>query len=684
MTTQVSRLNKIDILLGVQPSTDRTRFNTNHYTFSDKVRFYRGSPQKIGGWVSTSFSNSQTINGTARTLYSVVLQNRNTAVIGTNSFLYALYSQELTNISPLDSTATTIANSIATDYATLANNPITTVSGSGNITFADTNASKYKVGDFYTISGAATTNGILNTEINVAHKIQSIGTNTVTVRTAGTANSSGTGGGASVVRATGRLTFTAASHGQAEGDRTKITLAATTGGINNSLINLEFIVRNVTTGTFDVMTAGTATSSITGGGGASTAYQKQITAGQENQSLGQGWGVGKWGVGKWGVSQTSASGIQYPRIWFMDRFGDTILMTPGNQGKIYSWQGNVSTAPTVLANAPTDINYAFVSDNIVVTFGHQNIPNQIFASDQGDPTAWTASSLNQVYQDVIEGADRLISHVPVLGINLLFTPYQTYSFSKIDRNAGVWQVKLIDNSVGIIAPMARVSVSNVAYWMGRNNFYMWDGGNIEIIPANDQEQCTALKYVFDNINESQLSKCYAWFNSIFNEIWFHYPSSGSNECDRVVRVSRDDKSWSIDTFDRTCAEYPSAITGRPRLISSGGTLYTHEYGNDADGAAMPWTLTTFLRTNGKKTTILPGLIPDSIQTGNISVNFKGYAFPQSMTTTFDETYTVTPTTERVATQTAGRFWTITWSGEGLGQSWNMGIWQEYVQEGATN
>jgi len=87
-------------------------------------------------------------------------------------------------------------------------------------------------------------------------------------------------------------------------------------------------------------------------------------------------------------------------------------MTPGNSGKCYDWDGSIETAPAVISGAPTDINYLFVANNILVTFGH-DVENKIFASDQGNYSQWTASSTNQVYEDIIEGAGRFISHCPV-------------------------------------------------------------------------------------------------------------------------------------------------------------------------------------------------------------------------------------------------------------------------------
>ena len=207
----------------------------------------------------------------------------------------------------------------------------------------------------------------------------------------------------------------------------KIAGAADTGGILAASINLEFIIRNVAAGAFDIMTTGTATSSVSGAGGAGTTYQKEISDGAQDESSGYGYGMGLYGVGLYGVPKTSSTGRSLPRIWFMDRFGDKIIGTGGEQTGLYSWDGSTSVAPALVSGAPTAINYAFVSDNIAVTFGASATPNKIKTSDQGALTTWSASSINQVFEDDLEGADRLISHAPCIGVNLIFCENQTYT-----------------------------------------------------------------------------------------------------------------------------------------------------------------------------------------------------------------------------------------------------------------
>lgn len=455
------------------------------------------------------------------------------------------------------------------------------------------------------------------------------------------------------------------------------------GGIPNTAIDTQFSARNATATYFDVMTNSFSTSSVTAAGGSSTIFYTEISPGNLNETAIQGYGAGLYGAGLYGTALLSPSGRALPRIWFVDRYANTFIMTPGNQGGLYQWFGSDQTAPQQIGgdNAPTQINYAFVSNNIIVTLGAGGIENRIFSCDQDDITDWLSSSTNQVFDDDIEGAGRFLSHCPAENLNLLFTESETYTFRYIGLPL-VWEILPLDDSIGIIAPMARVPVKGMAFWMGLGNFYMYRGGKVEIIPANSQEQCTALRYVFDNLNYGQKSKSYAWYNRDFNEVWFHYPSAGSNECDRLVKVNLLDYVWSIDEMNRTAAENP-AITQKNPLMANVGDLYKHELGVDDNGSPLPFTLIGNKQFAGKDNVLLSGVIPDSTQTGNLSFTTTGYRFPQSTVASHNVTYTVAPDTEQVPMLGSGRYWQYTWAGADLGQDWEMGEWQASYQPGPT-
>lgn len=678
--TRASSLQSIDIVPGVMPSTDATASDIPCWTETYHVRFdpTTGRLRKLGGWMSNAFNYGAQVIGTIRTIFSATINQKVYTVLGTNSNLYGLIGSSLTNISPLKTDSIPAANSLATHYGTLASNPITTIDGSNYITVADTDADRYQVNDNYTLSGATTTNGILNTALNAVHVIRSLGVGTVTFRVATSATSSGPGGGASVVRSDGLIRVTSAAHGLTNGQRVKISDAATTGGIPDTDINQEFIIRNVAVNTFDVVTDGTSTSAVTAAGGGSTVYYPQIDAGNLNQGLGQGYGAGLYGVGLYGTALVSSSGVTFPRIWFCDRFGDNIVMTPGNSSGCYTWNGDTTAAPTLITDAPTDINYLFVSNNILVTFGH-DVENEIFSSDQGDYTQWTASSTNQVFQDIIEGAGQFVSHCPVDGYVMLFTSQQTWTMKYVGSPA-IWQISELDPNIGIIAPMARVSINGIAYWMGQQNFHMFRGGKVETMPSNFTGQSSVLRYVFDNLNYSQRLKCFAGYNEEWDEIWFHYPSQSSNECDRIARFSRKLMTWAPDEIGRTAWEYPDISLTNPRLANV-STLYIHESGNNDDGLPMAWSATTKKFVSGKETAIQTQMVPDNNMTGTVELEIRTYLYPQSATPMNDNIYDVTPTTERIPIQLNGRFYDYTLSGEELDQTFLMGQWYEEPQKG---
>lgn len=680
MTTLNAVLRPIDITPGVQPPTDCTSLATTHYTNARGIRFRSGYPEKIGGNRIFVFNNDNLIAGTARTLFSAQLEMPET-VIGTNQNLYSVQGTILTNITPLDITIHNIPDSISTHYDVLSANPITTVNGSNTLTIEDVNAANYMPGDEITLAGSATVGGVPDTDINDAHLVRAIVDAThYTIRVPTSASSSTTGGGALITRTSGLITFAALAHQMVNGNRTKITGAIDTNGILAAEINGEHVIRNVTTNTFDIMTLGTASSSGAGGGGAGVIYQAQIADGALNESYGQGYGLGLYGVGLYGVSKTSSNIRVFPRIWFADRFADAIILTPGNQGGVYTWDGDESFAPTLLSGAPSTVNYLFVSNNILVTFGYGGVPNKIFSSDQGNPTQWVASSTNQVFEDNIEGASRLISHIPCNGLNLIFTEQSTYTMRYIGLPL-VWEILPLDTSIGIIGPMARCTTKGIGIWMGLKNFYMWRGGNVEIIPANSQAESTILNYIFNDLNTSQKSKIFAWHNYIFDEVWFHIPSASSNEPDIVARVNLQDFSWVPDVMNRTAAEYPSNLFIQPRMMDT-TLLRIQEFGTDDDTLPLTFSLTGNTTSASKNNTYVAGIIPDSDQIGDINFNITAKRFPQSSTNTFDKDYVISPTTEQVPTLISGRYWQYTWSGAQLGQLWTMGKWQEWLQEGA--
>lgn len=673
-----NKLRTLDVIEGVEPSVDRPQTSTPHFTFSKRIRFKDGFPEKVGGWVALTFSGDVSFAGAIRTIYPYKLTNFVRRLYGTSSNLYYVIASQLNNVTPVRTTTIAAADSLDTYYDTLGSDPIATVSGSNTITVTDT-AHKLVAGDTIELSGASAVNGIPAGDINSTQFIRSTTANSYTIIVSTNATSTGSGGGGSVVRATDIITMNVSAHGLNESDRIKITGAADTGGILAADINAEHIIRNVSTNAFDISTGAIATSSVTGGGGSGVEYQEPIPAGLVNASVGSGYGLGLYGVGLYGVAKTSVT-VLPPQIWSHDRFGDLVVCCRGNGNEVYSWDSNTDEAPAPIANAPDEVNYVFVSDSIVVCLGYDGatsnqVDNAITWSDQAQITNW---STGQSGSDVIEGAGRFISHVAVRGENLLFTDNQTYLFRYIGGQL-IWQTRLLDGGIGIIAQNARVSASGIAYWMAEDNFYMYRGGNVEVIPSNTSTECTCLNYVFKDLNYGQRAKIHCYYNDEFREVAWHYPSETSNEPDRIVRVNIDTYAWAIDELDRSASEYPASIEPQPQLSSVNGPVYLHEVGVNDDGAGMEWQLDTGYLFGGTNTVQHAAFMPDVNFTGTFTTNLKTKDYPLSADK-HNVDYTVSNSTDRIATELNGRFWKYSISGNALDQEFLSGRWYEELKK----
>ena len=153
---------------------------------ADKVRFFSGFPQKIGGWVKQT---TQEFSGVCRQMMNYVTSFLdNLLVLGTNSNLYIEVGGVIYNITPIRATYGTTA----TDNCFATTNTSTTVTVTITAHGANT-------GDTVSFTGAVDVGGVPADELNISHSIDVIDVDTfvITVTTAAT-SSVGTGGGTAI------------------------------------------------------------------------------------------------------------------------------------------------------------------------------------------------------------------------------------------------------------------------------------------------------------------------------------------------------------------------------------------------------------------------------------------------------------------------------------------------------
>ncbi len=663
---------------GVMPEPDATPQSTPYWTAGEAIYFDRGRLRSKNGRAAVTVDGS--LEGCIRNVFSFIEGNGSHYILGGNENLYDLMGGTAVNITPVVATTVPVVDGLNTNYATLANNPITTVSGSGIITinYAAITDDQLRAGDSITLSGAATTNGILNTTLNAAHTLATVNTaaNTATIVTSGTANASSAGGGASVVLTTSLVGVTKASHGIPDGKRIKVLAAADTGGILAATLNVEAVIRLESANKFSYSVATKATSAVSGGGGVSTTYQVQIADGECDVTAAYGYGGGYYGLGLYGDSQAFQTPA-YPRLWWIARFGNSTILTPGNQTGVYKWEDSTVTAPVALTNAPTACNGLIVDGNQILAWGVANVGNRLAACDTGDDDDWTPAADSEAWTDDIEGADEFISAARCNGVVILFTRTQAWRH----RYVGKPKIRITEQLAapeGLIAPKAVVSVNNQCFYMGKNDFYVTDGNTVKAIPS------TMRRYVFEDIDDTQIWKAFAWYDPVINTVEFHYLSFGAEEPDRVARYSLTDGTWVPDVSDLTAAEVQGHITAHPLGVADADVnhVYQLEYGNnDGSSAQAAYAETNYFQLGqGDRTFYIMRFYPDATATGNYTVTIYTKLRAEDSDIKTSGPHTITPTTSVVNFRIHGRLAKVKIAKTAVDTAFTVGLPQLGIQE----
>jgi len=675
---------------------------TTLYTNAHWMRDERGLPQNIKGFRVVPFNGDPTYTtiGAApiTSIHNQFVNSLTQYIYGSATGLISTIgdSTQATNITPLNTATIAAANSLGSQYITLANNPVTTTNASTTVSIAINATGNYiRVGDTVNISGLAGTVGGINTAtlVNGQQIVRSVSGTALTIILGTAATSGATGGGAAGIVATKYLTLTKVAHGLREGERVKIAGAADTAGVLAANINGEKIIRLGTTGLFLFPVSTFPTSSVAAGGGAATTYQTQIADGAINASTGFGYGLGNYGAGTYGTGKTGSTLNVQPRIWFFGLFGQQVIMTPGLNTPLYVWDYNQLIAPTQIGTAPSQNGYVFVVRNIVVSLGANGIPNRVQWTDTGDYTSWTPTTTNYAGGRTLFESDALVSHAVARGENiLLFTPTQVFVMRYVDDQLIVWDFQSLA-SQGIIAPLARSVANGVPYWMGQNGFYTYSGGVVTEVP------CPMREYVFNNINRTQARKCFSWYNESREEIWFFWPNNAqlvsSSPYEATILNLKTGNWWCAQgqymDFAFTAAE-PNQLLTYPVLAQEERPAEMESTTSNMDENAVSYPLKAFVETPFfnpfTNQTVVRAINPESIQVGNIECTLTTRQYVQSTRTQkVDARQTVTPTTDRISTPgLEGRYWKyridVQRTSATLNAQWKAGKWMQEISGGA--
>lgn len=216
----------------------------------------------------------------------------------------------------------------------------------------------------------------------------------------------------------------------------------------------------------------------------------------------------------------------------------------------------------------------------------------------------------------------------------LFWAYDALLRCVFVGGAEVFNFDVIATDTSVISADAIVEYDGVFYWMGVDRFLMFNGVVREVPNTMN------LNWVFDNLNQAQRSKVFAFKNYRYGEIWWCYPRGDATECTHAVIYNVREDSWydtELPADGRSAGGmnfgYAAPLLVGGRESATGFKTWIQERGTDLIDGMEIWAVESHFET-GDLSSLLDGnnnrlritqIEPDFVQSGDMTVSITGRA-----------------------------------------------------------
>jgi len=523
------------------------------------------------------------------------------------------------------------------------------------------------------------------------------------------------------------VTVNKTSHGLSNGRYITfdtVTVPTGSGYATTDFEDNNFEIANVTTNTFDITMPSNSAGTTSGTGSAE--ILPYVIVGPTFQTAGYGWGTYLWGDSTWGTERTVSDVVLDPGNWSLDNFGQILVATIFN-GKTYTWNPGTAGArgirATVMSGAPTSTRLTQVSDRdrhlfhfgTETTIGDPSTVDPMFIrfSNQEDYNTYQPTATNTAGTFRLDKGNKIMGAVSGKDYTLVLTDSSAYVIQYVGPPF-TFSVKQVGTNCGLIGQHALSYSNGIVFWMsGEGGFFMFDG-TVKAIP------CLVEDFVFTTtgnnlgIEYTSAEVVYAEHNSLYNEINWFYPKSGSEQIDRCVTFNFAENCWTTSSLarstyaDQGVFDLPYATqynrTATPNFAIQGitntygaSTYYAHETGTDQINSSGTTSINAFIKSgdfdisarrditgqstgmadfrgDGEYIMSMRRFVPDfKVLTGNSKVTLLLNDYPsQTATSSPLGPFTITSSTDKVDTRARGRLLAIKIENDGTGETWRYG------------
>jgi len=665
---------------------------------SDLVRFKNGYPEKIGGWAKDSIfqvSASDNITGVETNITGIARRmvfwrssadGQDYLAVGTHNHLYIVENGALHDITPLrDETNASTTTTEALDNSETAID-LTSISG-----FKTAGAIKID-SEIITYTGISTltlTGCTRGTNSTSAATHDSGATVTqVLINPMATTDESTT------------VTITDSGHGGVSGDFIVISGAAAIGGVTADTLNSVdgYQITVIDDNSYSITVPSAATSTVSAGGGLAVVIDyligKAAGLGAQSSDPALGWGAGSWGIETWGTARSiSSSDVALENsAWNLNLWGEDLLATVRG-GAIFYWDTSAGTnnravlvsSLTNATSVPTKSRVSTVSfpDRHFVVGGTQAYQEDgngevddmlVRWSTQEDFSQFKPTSLNSAGDQRLQVGTKIVSMVSAREETIISTDEAIYGMTFVGAPF-IFSFRLLATDAGSAGLNTMMSVDGNVFWMGKRNFFIYDGVVKEL-------PCPVQYYVFDRMQIRYIDKTVVGHNKRFKEVtWFYVSNDNSAgtinpEPDSYVTYNYAERAWSIGTMDRTVWHDSFGSRTVPFAFDPSGVLYNHETGTSDNGSAMNCFIEGSPReitAEGESLYMVDKVVPDVTMTSSTSLSlFMNTRKYPSASEVVKGPFTVTQSTEKISTRAKGRQIALKWQSTGTEDQWTLG------------
>ena len=671
--------------------------NGPYWVDSDLVRFNNGYPEKLGGWekdqinaldpAGTITSTEVAIEGIARRMvyWRSNSDGEDRLIVGTHNHLLIVENGALYDVTPLrdeSNTATTTGEALDNSETSIDLVSVTGFTTAGAIK-VDSEIITYTGISSLTLTGC--TRGTNSTSA-AAHDTGAVATQ-VLINPITTADESAI------------VTITDTAHGATTGDWVVISGAAATGGISandfNNYYGYQITVVNANTYTITLPSA--ATSTVSAGGGLTVVIDYLIGIedglGAQSSDPALGWGVGGWGESTWGTPRalTSSDVSLDNSSWNIDLWGEDVIATVRN-GAIYYWDtsAGVTNRAVLVSSLASSDNVPNIARTAVVSFpdrhfiaggcqayvagGGGDVDNMLVRwSTQEDFSSWGPTATNTAGDQRLQVGTKIVAMLAAREETIISTDEAIYGMTFVGGNF-VFSFRLLATNAGAAGLNTMISIDGNVFWMGKRNFFSYDG-IVKEIP------CSVQHYVFDRMQTRYIDKVVTGHNKKFKEITWFYVSDENTvtinpENDSYVTYNYAENAWTVGSMDRSVWSDSFGARTVPFAFDPDGYLYSHETGTSADGSAMNSYIEGSPREitqNGQDLYMVDKVVPDVTMSSNTNLflymNTRKYP---NAPETIKGPFTITSSTEKVSTRAKGRQIALKFQSTGTTDDWTLG------------